>query len=114
MLLFSASMKLGHGAAVVEGFTQKFGFQESALTPIAIVEIACAVLYAIPQTAVFGAILVAAYLGGATCTHVRVADPSGVMPVLLGVLAWLGLYLRDERLHALLPLRRVSREPARR
>lgn len=105
MLLFSASMKLSHAPQVVDMFTGKFGFKESSLTPIGILEIAVTVLYLIPRTAVLGAILIAAYLGGAVVTHLRVGDPF-VAPALLGVLAWGGLFLRDMRLRALLPLRR--------
>jgi hypothetical protein len=66
------------------------------------------VLYAIPRTSVLGAILLTAYLGGAVATHLRVGDPlfSHVLfPTYLGVLLWLGLYLREERLRALIPLR---------
>jgi hypothetical protein len=51
-------------------------------------------------------VLVTGYLGGAVATHVRVSDPVYIAPALLGALAWLGLYLRDPRLRALLPLRR--------
>jgi hypothetical protein len=108
MLIMSASMKLSHAPQMVQAWTGKFGFSESALVPIAILELACMAIYAIPQTAVLGAILVAGYLGGATCTHVRVGDGAGaITPVVLGVLAWLGLYLRDQRLRSLLPLRRL-------
>ena len=105
MLFFSASMKLSHAPPVVEMFTGKFGFKESSLTPIGILEITITVLYLIPRTAMLGAILVAAYLGGAVVTHLRVGDPF-VMPALLGVLAWGGLYLRDPRVRALIPMRR--------
>jgi len=105
MLFVSASMKLSHAPPVVEMFTGKFGFKESSLTPIGILEITITVLYLIPRTAMLGAILVAAYLGGAVVTHLRVGDPF-VMPALLGVLAWGGLYLRDPRVRALIPMRR--------
>ncbi len=105
MLLFSASMKLSHGPQVVEMFTGKLGFKESALTPLGVLEILVVVIYLIPRTAVIGAILMAAYLGGAVVTHLRVGDPF-VMPALLGVLAWGGLFLRDPRIRALVPLRR--------
>ena len=81
----------------------KFGYPESAATPIGIVEIACALLYTIPKTRVVGAVLVTAYLGGAVATHVRVGEPF-VMPILLGILVWAGLYLRDARVRELLPL----------
>lgn len=103
LLLFSGVMKLVKPPAVVEGLGQ-FGYPESLALALGIVEIACTVLYAIPQTAVLGAILLTGYLGGATATHVRIGDPF-FMPILVGVLIWGGLYLRDARLRALVPLR---------
>jgi len=103
MLLFSGVMKLVKPAAVLEGFVG-LGFPESFALGIGIVEIACAVLYVIPRTSVLGAILLTGYLGGATATHVRIGEPIFI-PIVLGVLVWGGLYLRDERLRALLPLR---------
>ena len=69
-------------------------------------EIACAVVYAIPRTAVLGAILITGYLGGAVATHLRIGDPF-FGPIIPGVLVWVGLYFRDARLRALLPLRIV-------
>ena len=104
MLLMSAGMKFAKPPLVVEGFT-KMGYPERLSLVLGILELACTILYVIPQTAVFGAILLTGYLGGATATHVRIGDPF-FMPVLLGVLVWLGLYLRDLRLRALIPLRR--------
>ena len=68
----------------------------------------CTILYALPRTAVLGAILLTGYLGGAVATHLRVGSPlfSHVLfGVYLGVLLWGGLYLRDARLRALIPLR---------
>ncbi len=103
MLAFSASMKLTHSAKFIEGWT-KFGYQESAATTIGIVELCVAALLVIPKTRVLGGILVTGYLGGAVATHVRIGDPSFFMPILLGIFAWGGLYLRDERLSELLPL----------
>jgi hypothetical protein len=82
-----------------------FGYPPSALLPIGVVELCCAALYAVPRTAALGAVLVTGYLGGAIATHVRVSEPVWIAPLLLGVLAWLGLYLRDVRLRALLPVR---------
>jgi hypothetical protein len=104
-MLASASMKLMHSPEVVQMFTGKFGYQEGSLTVLALVEISCALLYLVPQTAVLGAVLVTGYLGGAIATHVRVGD-AFLPPLVLGVLAWLGLYLRDPRIVALLPLRK--------
>jgi len=71
---------------------------------LGIVEIACTIIYLIPQTSVLGAILLTGYLGGATATHARVGEPF-IFPVLLGVLVWLGIYLRCGRLRAILPIR---------
>jgi Mn2+/Fe2+ NRAMP family transporter len=81
------------------------GYPESTGTPIGVVFIACVVLYAIPRTCVLGAILLTGYFGGAVATHVRMNDPKFVGPLLFGMLTWLGIYLRDARLRALLPLR---------
>ncbi|MGH7229322.1 MAG: DoxX family protein [Nitrospiraceae bacterium] len=104
LLLFSGGMKLVKPASVVEGFV-RLGYPESLALGIGIVELACAVVYVIPQTSVLGAILLTGYLGGATATHLRIGEPF-FMPIFLGVLIWGGLFLRDHRLRALLPLRR--------
>lgn len=105
MMLFSASMKLSHAPHFVEQWVGKFGFVEGSLTGIGLLEIACVVVYLIPRTAVLGAILLAGYLGGAVCAHVRIGDPGAVTALILGVFAWGGLYLREPRLRALLPVR---------
>lgn len=105
-LVLSGAMKLSHSPEIVANFG-KFGFAESTLTPIGVVELLAAVLYAVPQTAIFGAVLVTAYLGGATATHVRASDPF-FAPVILGVLVWIGLWLREPRLRALTPLRKLD------
>jgi DoxX-like protein len=103
MLLMSGVMKLVKPAAVVEGFAH-FGYDESLILVLGIVELGCTVVYVIPRTSVLGAILLTGYLGGATATHVRVGELF-IAPVIVGVLVWLGLYLRDVRLRALIPLR---------
>jgi hypothetical protein len=105
MLLMSAGMKFAKGPKVMEGMA-KFGYPESTILGIGIAELACTVLYVIPRTSVFGAILLTGYLGGATATHVRVGDPAFISAVITGVLVWLGLYLRDPRVRALVPLRK--------
>lgn len=104
MLVFSAVLKFLKLPMVLTEFT-RLGYQESVVVPIGLLELTCAIIYLVPRTSVFGAILVAAYLGGATATLVRVGDLTFFMPALLGAMAWGGLYLRDERLRALLPLR---------
>jgi len=82
-----------------------YGYPDGALARIVIVEIVCAILYAVPRTSVLGAILLTAYLGGATATHLRAAEPFFI-PVIVGIVVWLGLYLRDGRVRALVPLRK--------
>jgi uncharacterized membrane protein YphA (DoxX/SURF4 family) len=104
LLLFSGVMKLMKPPSVLQGFAG-YGYPESLLVVIGLLEIACTVIYAIPRTSILGAILLTGYLGGATATNVRVGNPAFIMTVILGVLAWVGLFLRDDRLRALIPLR---------
>jgi hypothetical protein len=105
LLLTSAAFALARPPQVVEGM-RKFGYAEGKLFLIAVLEIVSALLYAFPRTAVLGAILITAYLGGAVATHVRIGDPGYPTAVVAGIFVWAGLYLRDQRLRALLPLRR--------
>lgn len=102
-LAFSAVMKFMKPADLVKEFG-RLGWPENLALGLGVVELACAILYAIPQTAVLGAILATGYLGGAIATHVRIGD-NFVPPLMMGVLVWLGIFLRDPRLRALLPLR---------
>jgi DoxX-like family len=104
LLIFSGAIKLAKPPALVQGF-EHFGLPLSLATALGILEIGCTVVYMIPRTAVLGAILMTGYLGGATATNVRIGD-SWFMPVLLGVLVWGGLFLRDVRLRELIPFRR--------
>jgi len=105
-LLLDGIMKLIKPAPVVEA-TVKLGYPESVILGLGIVLIASTVLYLIPRTSILGAILLTGYLGGAVATHVRVGDNlfSVLFPVFFGLLIWGGLYLRDDRLRALTPLR---------
>jgi hypothetical protein len=105
MMLMSGTFKIVGGAQMEKDWLH-FGYPMSALTPIGVTELLCALLFAIPRTSVLGAILITGYLGGAVATHVRVLEAVFPLPAVLGALAWLGLYLRDPRLRALLPLRR--------
>ena len=106
-LVMDGVMKLFKPAVVVEA-TVKLGYPENSILGIGIVLLVCTVLYVIPRTSILGAILLTGYLGGAVATHVRVGEGAFpvLFPVFFGVLIWLGLYLRDDRLRALIPLRR--------
>jgi hypothetical protein len=105
LLVVSGALKLAGGEEMLRSWTG-LGYPASVLVPIGLVEIGCAVLYAVPRTAVLGAVLVTGYLGGAVATHLRLLQPVFPTPAIVGALAWLGLYLRDPRIRALLPLRR--------
>ncbi len=102
MMGMSGIMKLSHNPKMVEMWSQ-FGYSEGLIMPIAIVEILCVSFYVIPQTAVLGAILIGGFMGGAVATHLRIGQPI-VVPVVIGICAWAGLYLRDRRLRSVLPL----------
>jgi hypothetical protein len=106
LLLMSATMKLTKSEEVAKGF-EHFGYPEQFALILGIVEFGCTVIYLIPRTAVLGAILLTGYLGGAVATHARLQEPQFIMPVVLGVLLWLGLYFRDARVRALVPLRGI-------
>ncbi len=103
-LTLSGAVKLAHEPGFVAMWTGKLGWAESTLTSIALLELVCVALYAVPRTAVLGAVLLTGYLGGAIASHVRIGD-AFVVPLVLGVFVWGGLYLRDERIRALLPRR---------
>jgi len=106
VFLFSAFMKLKGGPELAQGMAH-LGLPDRMVMPLTILEISCVVVYLIPQTAVLGAILLAGYIGGAICTHWRVGDPFFVQ-IVLGIVVWLGLYLREPRLLALIPLRKSA------
>ena len=104
-LLFSAFIKFRAPPEVVTAFTGKYGYPSGSLGVIGAVEVACALVFLLPQTSVLGAILIAGYLGGAASTHVRAGEPF-FAPILVAVFAWAGLFLREPRLRALVPVRR--------
>jgi hypothetical protein len=107
LLAMSAAFAFARTPQVVEGMS-KYGYPESKLLLIAVLEIGSALIYAFPRTSVLGAILMTGYLGGAVATHVRIGDPGYPTAIVMGIFVWAGLYLRDERLRALLPLRRAQ------
>ncbi len=104
LLLFSASGKFLKPEGMEANVTP-LGWRMDQMVILGIVELACTALYLIPRTSIFGAILLTAYLGGATAAHVRISEPFFI-PVVVGALVWLGLYLREPRLRALVPIRK--------
>jgi hypothetical protein len=104
VMLMGVYFNLSRQPDAVRGF-DKYGFPGHLMRPIGVAALICTILYVIPQTSVLGAILLTGYLGGATCTHIRVEEAQFVIPVLVGVLVWLGLLLRDNRIRALIPFK---------
>jgi len=101
LLIMSSAMKISKNPQVIEGFA-KFGFPPGLEVNIGLVELVCTVLYVIPRTAAIGAILLTGYLGGAVVVHVRGGEP-WFAPVVIGVVLWTGLVLRNPRLRSILP-----------
>lgn len=106
MFVMSAVMKFVGGDDVEKGMSA-MGLPSSLLLPLAVLELTCAVIYLVPATTVLGAILLTGYLGGAILTHWRVSDVF-YTHIVLGVLLWLGVALRDDRLWKLIPVRRTG------
>ena len=107
-LAFDTAIKFSNVPAVAETMNQ-LGYAPSAAPLIGILELACLAIYLGPQTAVLGAVLLTGYLGGAIASHVRVGNPlfsHELFPTYIAALLWLGLYLREPRLRALLPFRK--------
>jgi len=93
--------------AQIASILQETGFAMDLTRVVGPIIFACAILYAIPATAVLGAILVTGFLGGAICAHVRIGElgsPPEIISVLLGLMTWGGLYARDSSIRAILPL----------
>jgi DoxX-like family len=107
LLVLDGVMKFFKPQPVIDAFAQ-LGIPIVLGFAIGTLLLLCTLLYAVPATSILGAILLTGYLGGAVMSHLRVGDPlfSHVLfPTYLGSLLWLGLYLRDSRLRALIPLR---------
>jgi DoxX-like family len=99
-LLLDGAMKLVPIAPVIEA-CNRLGYDPGIARTLGLLLVTCTVAHLIPRTQVLGALLLTAYLGGATATHVRVGDPCW-FPVVMGVILWAGLYLREPRLRTLL------------
>ena len=107
-LLFDLIVKLLRLPVAVQANVQ-LGYPESAVLVIGIIELVCLVTYLIPRTSVFGAILLTGYLGGAIASQLRAGNPlfsHTLFPIYVAVLVWAPLFLRDERVRALIPLRK--------
>ncbi|WP_020468645.1 DoxX family protein [Zavarzinella formosa] len=107
-LVLDAVMKLVKPEPIVKA-TVELGFPEAAIVPLGIVLLTSTILYLIPRTAILGAVLLTGYLGGAVATHVHVGHGAFeiLFPVVFGMLLWLGLWIRDARVRALMPLRQM-------
>ena len=106
VVLASATWKLTRSPFYVAEFT-RIGWPETRLNLLACLQLGCVVLYLIPPTAVLGAVLLTGYLGGAIAAYTRIGEPYPVLvPLSTSVIAWAGIWLREERLRSLLPVRR--------
>ena len=107
VFLLSAFMKLKGGPELDKGM-EHLGLAAGMVKPLAILELTCLAIYLIPPTAVLGAILLAGYVGGTIVTHWRAGDPF-IVNIILGLVVWLGIYLREPRLKELIPIRRSTK-----
>ena len=106
-LVFDGVTKLFPNPFVTQAMT-KLGYSESQTLGIGILVLACTLLFLIPRTAVLGAVILTGYLGGAVASQVRIQEVpfSIAFPIIVAGIAWAGLYLREDRLHSLMPIRR--------
>ena len=107
LLLYSGISKFGGNEEFKEQIEGHLGWPMRYMPALGIVETSITILFLIPQTSVLGAILITGYMGGAIATHARVGDPF-ILQALVGVVVWLGIYLRDRRLHPLMPIRKLG------
>ncbi len=105
-LVLDGVTKLMKVAPVMEAFA-RLGYPEGLARVIGTILLACVVVYIVPPTSILGAVLLTGYLGGAVDANLRAGDPlfETIFPVIFGVLVWAGIFLRDDRLRALIPLR---------
>ena len=102
LFLPSAFFKLAQPEGFLEEWTKSY--PAGAARPLGIIELAMFVLYLVPKTRYLGGLIMLAYLGGAVATHLHAEDGNFPVPVLVGIIAWLGLFLRDRKLRALIPI----------
>ncbi len=111
-MLFDSLSKLAQERHVIAA-TTGIGYPVATIRPIGLILLACTILYAIPRTAVLGAILLTGFMGGAVASKIRIEDPlfsSILFGVYFGIILWAGLYLRDDRVRAIIPLLRGARD----
>ncbi len=105
-LLFDGITKVIKEHHVMDA-SARLGYPADTVVGVGSMLLVCVLAYMYPGTSILGAILLTGYLGGAVATHFRVHDPvfDTIFPIIFGILVWVGLYLRDQRLRALIPLR---------
>jgi len=97
----SAYFKIAQPGEFLDEWTKNY--PAGSALPLGIVELTMFVLYLVPKTRYLGGLIMLAYLGGAVATHVHLGDGKYPLPIVIGVIAWVGLYLRDRKLRALVP-----------
>src|SRR6476619_4334960 len=102
VFLPSAFFKIAQPQGFIEEWSKTY--PASAALPLGVIEVTLFVLYLVPKTRYLGGLIMLAYLGGAVATHVQANDGMFFVPVIVGVVAWLALYLRDHKVRALIPL----------
>jgi hypothetical protein len=110
-LAFDGVIKLLPIEPVVKSFAE-IGFPAELSIPVGVLELLCVAFYVVPRSTVLGAVLLTAFLGGATAIKARLEDPWLLLSVAFGLLVWAGLFLRDPSLRVFLPLRRPRGQPA--
>jgi len=106
-LIFDGVTKVMQESQIIQGLA-KAGYPPNVAVPLGLTVLFFTLLYAIPRTSILGAVLLTGWLGGAVDSMVRMASPAPLFlfPIIFGILVWLGLYLRDDRLREFLPLRK--------
>jgi hypothetical protein len=102
LFLPSAFFKIAQPGNFLEGWTKSY--PAPAALPLGIIEVTMYVLYLVPKTRYLGGLIMLAYLGGAVATHLHIEDGNFFVPIVVGIIAWSGLYLRDRKLRALVPI----------
>ena len=109
MLVLDSVGKLLQVDAVVTT-TEALGYSPNLVFPLGIILLGCVLVYLLPATSTVGAVLLTGYLGGAIASYVRIGEfYPPLVPLTTALLAWLGIFLREERLRSLLPFRMTAR-----